>query len=172
MTIRQESPQDYDKVYELVKASFATASHSDGTEADYLNKIRQKDTFISQLSLVVVDGDMITGQIVLYKMTIALPNETMTELVISPLSVHPGHFKKGIATTLVEAGLKKAKELGYKATFLCGDPVFYEKLGFTATHNYGIYHIKDNTAPWCMVKELEKGFLDKFSKTPATIDIE
>ena len=30
MQIRQETPADYEAVYKLVQASFATASHSDG----------------------------------------------------------------------------------------------------------------------------------------------
>ena len=46
MKIRQEQTTDYDKVYELVKISFATSSHADGTESDYLNTVRKKDSFI------------------------------------------------------------------------------------------------------------------------------
>ena len=52
MKIRQERISDYAEVYELVKISFAAASHSDGTEPDYLNELRNKDTFIPELSLV------------------------------------------------------------------------------------------------------------------------
>jgi len=52
MTIRQEIPKDYDDVYELVKVSFATSSHSDETTPDYLNQVRARNTFIPELSLV------------------------------------------------------------------------------------------------------------------------
>jgi len=40
MVIRQEQPADYDEVYRLVKASFATSTN-DG-EWDYLNEVRKK----------------------------------------------------------------------------------------------------------------------------------
>ena len=169
MTIRQETQQDYAKVYEMVKLSFATAENSDGTEADYLDKLRTKNTFIPELSLLALEGDVIVGQIVLYKMSINSPSGDLVELVISPLSVHPSYFRRGIATALVEAGLIKARKMGYKAVFLCGEPNFYNKLGFTASYNYEIYHVKDKSAPWCMAKELEEGFLNK---TSGMIDIE
>jgi|GEM_PF-2904033 len=51
MIIRQETPQDYDEVYSLVERAFATVEGSDATEADYLNSIRTKSTFIPELSL-------------------------------------------------------------------------------------------------------------------------
>jgi hypothetical protein len=38
--IRQEQPKYYEEVYALVEKSFATASHSDGDEADYLNEVK------------------------------------------------------------------------------------------------------------------------------------
>ena len=169
MIIRQETPADYDAVYDMVKMSFATASFSDGTEADYLNGIRKKDTFIPELSLLAIDDDAILAQIVLYQTTIHSDDNDLTELVLSPLSVHPEFFNRRIATALVDAALTKAKEMGYNAVFLCGDPVFYQKLGFKATYHYGIHHIKDDKAEWCMVRELTVGFLDGVS---GKIDIE
>ena len=169
MIIRKETPQDYGAVYQMVKKSFEKSAYSDGTEADYLNKLRMKDTFIPELSLLAAEDDIIVGQIVLYKTAVKLQNERLIELVISPLSVHPDYFRRGIATALVEAGLNRAKKMGYKAAFLCGDPDFYQKLGFTATYHYEIYHLKDMRAEWCMVKELESGFLNSIS---GTIDIE
>lgn len=90
MKIRQEEITDYDEVYELVKVSFAASSHSDGTEADYLNEIRKKDTFIPELSLVAQDDKgKIIGQIVLYKTFITMSDKTVAELVLSPICVHP-----------------------------------------------------------------------------------
>lgn len=60
---------------------------------------------------------------------------------------------------------------GYKAVFLCGDYAYYSQFGFVPTYQYGISHIRDTEkqAKWCMVKELEEGFL---ADMIATIDIE
>ncbi len=171
MIIRQETREDYNEVYNLVKQAFETTSHCDGTEQDYLNTIRKKDSFIPELSLVAIENDIIVGQIVLYKMKITCYDSTITQLVVSPLSVLPTHFGQGIGSKLLEVGCEKAKELGYKAAFLCGDYSYYSKLGFAPTYQYHIYHIndKDKYANWCMVKELESGYLNEIS---GTVDIE
>lgn len=171
MIIRQEEIADYPEVYELVKASFAMTSHSDGTEADYLDNIRKKNTFIPELSLIAEnESGKIVGQIVLYKTIIATPNKAITELVLSPICVHPDFFRRGIARALMERALEIARDMGYRAVFLCGEPKIYRKLGFAPTFEYGIYHITDTeqNTEWCMVCELIDGVLKEMS---GTIDI-
>lgn len=171
MNIRQEQVPDYSEVYELVKVSFATASYADGTEADYLNEVRKKDTFISELSLVAEDENgKIIGQIVLYKTNITMSDKTITELVLSPICVHPEYFRRGIARTLMERAFGIAKKMGYTAVFLCGEPEIYRKIGFVPTFEYSIYHITDieRNAEWCMARELIDGALADMS---GTIDI-
>jgi len=162
MKIRQEQTTDYDKVYELVKISFATSSHADGTESDYLNTVRKKDSFIPELSLVVENDDgTLIGQIVLYKTIITTKEKELTELLLSPICVHPDYFRQGIARTMMEKSFAIAKAMGYSCVFLCGDPKLYHKIGFLPTYQYGIFHIKDDTgeAEWSMVRELYNGAL-------------
>ncbi len=170
MKIRQEKRSDYDEVYALVKASFATTSDSDDSEADYLNDVRKKDTFIPQLSLVAEDKDgKIIGQIVLYKTAIDTPTGKLFELLLSPISVHPEYFRQGIARTLMQEAFGIAKNLGYKAVFLCGDPTFYRKVGFKPTYEYEIFHVNDKNAEWSMVTELNEGSLHNIKGTINTI---
>lgn len=197
MLIRQESPTDYAQVYELVKMSFATSSHSDGTEADYLNQVRKKDSFIPKLSLVAElakptvrnddsndvrnniksdaknsvttdsknDKGKIVGQVVLYKTPITTKNKEYMELVLSPICVHPQYFGQAIARTMMQKAFIIAKDLGYSAVFLCGEPDFYTKLGFRPSYEFDIFHIKDRSAQWSMVLELNKGFLTNITGT-------
>jgi predicted N-acetyltransferase YhbS len=171
LKIRQERKSDEGEVYELVKTSFATASHSDGTEADYLNEVRKKPEFIEQLSLVAQDeGGKIVGQIVLYKADISTKNGPVTELVLSPICVHPDYFRRGIAREMMEKAFEIARVMGYKAVFLCGDAELYRKLGFVPSYEYDIYHVDDahKNAQWCMAYELVSGALDGVS---GTVDI-
>ena len=161
-TIRQEEPSDYEKVNELVKISFASNSDDDGTTHEYLKQIRKKDTFIPELSLITENkSGKIIGQIVLYKMAIKTSEKNITELLLSPISVHPDYFRKGIARSMIKKSFKIAKEMGYKAVFLCGNPEIYGKFGFNPSFNYNIFHIEDTNknAEWCMVYELIKGSL-------------
>lgn len=171
LTIRQEMPNDYEEIYTMVKQAFASADYSDGTEQDYLNAIRKKDTFIPELSLVAQINDQIVGQIVLYKMQLQYEENSDVQLVLSPLSVHPDYFGQGIGTKLIREGCARALDSGYKVVFLCGDYKYYSRFGFVPTYKQGIYHIKDvnKNADWCMVKELENGYL---ANVKGVIDIE
>ena len=172
VSIRQEQPADYAEVYQLVKRSFATSSDSDGTEPDYLNEVRQQDTFIPGLSLVAEDADgQIVGQIVLYKTTITTADHAVTELLLSPICVHPDYFRRGIARALMEKAFGIAADMGYSAVFLCGNPDFYRKFGFRPTYEFGIFHVDDEakTAEWSMVRVLTEGALDNITGTISTV---
>lgn len=172
MLIRQERAADYDEVYRLVKTSFASSSHSDGTEQDYLNGLRKKDTFIPELSLVAENDDgTLIGQIVLYKTAISTPHGELMELLLSPICVHPAHFRRGIARAMVGEALSIAKGMGFRAVFLCGEPAIYERLGFLPSYQYSIYHKNDESkkAKWSMVRELFSGALNGITGTVDTV---
>ena len=171
MTIRQEKPSDY-KVYELVKLSFAANTDDDGTTPDYLNELRNKNTFIPELSLVAENDDgKIIGQIVLYKTDITTLNGKLTELLLSPISVHPDYFRRGIARAMINESFHISKELGYKAVFLCGALELYKKLGFAPSFEYNTFHISDDSkkAQWSMVCELTENGLKEISGTVDTV---
>ena len=172
MKIRQEQASDYAEVYKLVETAFNSNPETDGTVPDYLNGLRSKESFIPELSLVAEhENGKIIGQVVLYKTDITTATGAVTELVLSPISVHPDYFRQGIARAMMERAFEIAINLGYKAVFLCGDPAFYRKIGFAPTYKYGIYHVKDKAknAEWCMVRELVSEALNNIS---GSIDIE
>jgi predicted N-acetyltransferase YhbS len=172
MKIRQEKPLDYDEVYQLVKASFATNADDNGTTQDYLDGLRKKEVFIPELSLVAEDDDgAIVGQVVLYKTIIATPQGEVTELLLSPICVHPNYFHRGIARAIVDEALRIAKNMGFRAVFLCGDPEIYGRLGFIPSYRRNIFHKEDKskTAEWSMIRELYIGALDGISGTIDTV---
>jgi predicted N-acetyltransferase YhbS len=137
--IRQEQPCDYDVVYQLVKESFLTENHTE--EPDYLNALRTKSEFIPELSLVAETEDgTIVGQIVLYQTTINYYNSQDVQLVVSPLSVSPKCFRRGVGSALLREGLKIARDMGYKAVFLWGNPNFYSKFGFVPSYKFNLFH--------------------------------
>ena len=167
--IRRERPSDYGEVECLVKTSFATNADDDRTTHDYLNKLRTTDEFIPELSMVADKDGVIIGQVVLYKTALTTPTGKRTELVLSPISVHPNYFRLGIARAMIEAALHKAKDMGFGAVFLCGNPNVYDKLGFVPSYRYNIYHKADAGAEWSMVRELYDGALDGISGTVDTV---
>lgn len=87
-------------------------------------------------------------------------NERKTEyLLLAPLCVAFEHRKKGIGATLVNYALNKARDLGYKAVFLCGDPEYYCKFGFISVSNYDIKYTMDIPGKYVLACELRPGIL-------------
>ena len=85
MKIRQEIPNDYRAVYQLVQSAFETADFADGNEQEIIEKLRASEAFIPELSLVAEIKDEIVGHILF---TEGHVGET-TVLVLAPLSVLP-----------------------------------------------------------------------------------
>lgn len=63
LVIRQERPDDYEAVYELIRSAFLTAEHRDGNEQDLVAALRESEAFIPQLSLVAQEGEEILGYV-------------------------------------------------------------------------------------------------------------
>ena len=161
ITVRKEEPKDHGAVFELVKAAFATVSYSDGSEASRVNENRLKESFIPELALVAEEGAEIVGYVVLHKMTIDYADRSDVQLEVAPLAVRPDRFKQGIGSALISKAHESAKELGYSAVFLLGNPLYYPRFGYEPTYRYNIYHVKDTTksSEACMVKQLTPGYL-------------
>lgn len=68
---------------------------------------------------------------------------------------------------LVECALNKARNMGYGAVFLGGNPNLYPRFGFEPSSIYGIYH--ENREKWgdegYMVCVLKEGALDGVTGT-------
>jgi putative acetyltransferase len=77
------------------------------------------------ISLVAVAGNEIVGHIMLSRMV-----APFRALGLAPLCVVPEHHRKGIGRSLVEEGLKRAREQGWEAVFVLGDPGYYKRFGF------------------------------------------
>lgn len=171
MKIRQERESDYEEVYELVRHSFSTVPDDDGSVPDYLNEVRTKEAFIPELSLVLEsDSGKIIGQIVLYETHIVTSDKKIAALLLSPICVHPEHFRRGNARLMAEEAFRIAREMGYGAVFLCGEPSVYRKLGFKPSCEHNIFNADDDSkkAEWCMVREIAENWLNGIS---GTVDI-
>lgn len=102
---------------------------------------RKKNTFIPELSLVaVLEDGKIVGEVALHETDIVTENGNITQLTLSQSAVLPEYRMQGIMRMLVESALEKAKDLGYGAVFLGGNPALYGRFGFEPSCKYGIYH--------------------------------
>lgn len=90
--IRQETKEDYEEVYNVVKIAFETAEHSDGNEQDLVVSLRNSSSFIPELSLVAIQDNKIVGYILFTKIKIGQHEE----LALAPLAILPEYQKQGI----------------------------------------------------------------------------
>ncbi|QWG34471.1 GNAT family N-acetyltransferase [Bacillus mycoides] len=156
--IRQEQQNDYSKTEEVVKEAFLNEEFSDKTEHELVSHIRKCDAFIPELSIVAADGGIV-GHIMLSKITIEQDGTSVESLALAPVSVAPGHQKKGIGGKLIVAALEKAKELGFGSVVVLGHPEYYPKFGFKKASDWNIkapFEVPDEVF---MVMELRENAL-------------
>lgn len=132
--IVQESLSDYQEVERLIENAFKTAPHSDGNEQLLVNKLRNSESFIPELSLIAKANTQIVGYILLSKIQIG----KHTELALAPLSVLPEFQNQGIGKALIHKAHDIAKTLGFNCIVLLGDPKYYGKFGYQKARDFNI----------------------------------
>lgn len=155
LIIRCEAENDYLEIYDLIKTAFFTAKVKDGREQDFASNLRKTCHYILQLSLVAECGDKLVGHIMMTTIFVELSNGNKFEaLMIAPLSVLLEYRNIVVGSALVNEGFRIAREMKYKAVFLCGDPAYYERFGFIQSIKYGIKNTNDVPDQYCLAYEL------------------
>lgn len=176
MIIRQETEMDFPQIYDFVKTAFETAYVSDGTEQDFIGKLRSGGNYIPNLALVMEDenaGNKLVGHIMLTKIAIhgvtSLPKNMFEILLLAPIAIDIDYRNKGVGSDLVRESLKRAKAEGYAAVILVGDPKFYERFGFVSASKFNIKNKQNIPDENVLILELVPGILDGIE---GTVDFE
>lgn len=163
--IRKEYSEDKNEIYELITKAFKSAEHSDGDEQNLVNRLRNSNSYIQNLSLVALDNEIIIGHIMFTKLSIVNDNNTYDSLALAPLSVSPDYQGKGVGSKLIEHGLKIAKELGYKSVIVLGSEKYYPRFGFKEASMFQIKAPFEVPSENFMAIELEKDSLNNVNGT-------
>ena len=150
---------------ELIEQVF---TESEGAEEGKMvrglvEEIRSKKYYVPELELLMVDeNDSPIGYAMFSRFHIEGKYEDEL-LLLSPVAVKTELQRQHISKELIEYGLKRAKELGYKAAMVEGNPRNYNPRGFKTSAEYGIVAAESVhlPAPEClMVQELVPGALE------------
>lgn len=129
-----------------------------------VEEIRSKKYYLPELELIMVDEcDNILGYAMFSRFHIEGNYENKL-LILTPVAVKTELQRQHISKDLLEYGFKRAKDMGYKAILVEGNPRNYNPRGFKSSYKYGIEagpNIKLPNPDCLMVKELESGALDK-----------
>ncbi len=139
ITIRLEQPADYRETEAVTREAFWNR-YSPGCMEHYLLHImRHSPHFVRELNFVAVADGKVVGSIAFMKAFIRSDDGKRHEvLTLGPIAVLPAFQCKGIGRMLIERACTEARKQGYRAILLCGDPLYYRKVGFTAAEDFGI----------------------------------
>lgn len=160
-TIDIEKETEFSEIYELVKLAFQTSKDADGDEHDHINNLRKSENYIPELAMTIKDSGKIIGHIMLTKTFITRTTERLEALLLSPVCVLLEYRNNGIASKLIRYSLTTAKDKGYKAVFLVGEPKYYSRFGFKSISSFGIKDTGDIPEQYTMGLELVEGFIGR-----------
>ena len=163
--IKTVSPIDYERTLDFVEKVFTDSeSKEDGLIVRSLvNEIRNKKYYEKELDLMMVnENDEVIGFALFSRFHIEGKYEEEL-LLLSPVAVKTELQRKHISKDLLEYGINKAKQLGYLAILVEGNPLNYRARGFKTSADYQIYAHESIHLPaieCLMVLELKENALD------------
>ncbi|MDD4309309.1 MAG: N-acetyltransferase [Candidatus Cloacimonetes bacterium] len=162
--LRKETMDDYVQVENLTREAFWNV-HVPGCNEHYLVKVlRDSEDFLPELDYVAELDGALAGNIMYAKSIVKNEDGDIYQvLTFGPVSVLPKYKFMGIGSALIKHTLVLAKELGYKAVLIYGDPEYYQRFGFVAAEEFGIKGRYGLFSPALQVLELESGHLQGVS---------
>jgi putative acetyltransferase len=127
--IREERPDDHDRVREVQNAAFAD---HEGRVGGLVDALRGGLSRSIGLSLVATDKDMVVGHAMFTRCLLDAPRRLVEVQVLSPVGVLPERQRQGIGSMLITTGLEMLNALGVPLVFLEGSPSYYRRFGFVA----------------------------------------
>ena len=164
-TIKQIEDKYLTATLDLVEQVFT--AHSDAEEGrlvrSLVEEIRAKRFYLPQLELVMVDEyDEPIGYCNFARFHLEGKYEHEL-LLLSPVAVKTELQRQHISKELIEFGFDRARELGYKAVIVEGNPRNYRSRGFVTSADHGITAHESIGLPaveCLMVRELISGGLE------------
>ena len=118
MIIRDYVEADSLAVRKLLQAAFPT-----DVEADLVERLRADGD--AAVELVAVGDDSILGHILFSPVA-----ASFQALALAPVAVIPDRQREGIGSALIDEGHTRARNHGYEAIFVLGEPGYYRRFGY------------------------------------------
>ena len=131
ITIRPETPSDYEAIEQITIAAFSGKPYSDQTEHLVIRRLREAKAL--SLSLVSEIDETIVGHVAFS--VVKINGEDKQWYGLGPVSVLPTFQRRGIGSALIKEGLARIHGLGAKGCVLEGNPDYYQRFGFKSYPN-------------------------------------
>ena len=161
LRIRCEEEREYREVESLTREAFWNVYRPGCSEHLVLHRLRKAAAFVPELDCVAEADGRIVGHIAYARMFRA--GDACADVVgFGPISVLPEWQRRGVGALLIDETLKRARELGFRAVLITGNPAYYGRFGFVPASRFGVHLAgvsPEEEAPFFMAKELEPGAL-------------
>lgn len=124
--IRLERAEDRVRIAALAEAGFGP-----GRYAKSAYRLREGVNAVAELGFVAVENGILRGSVRFWPVKVGAEDV----LLLGPLAVEAAQRGRGIGISLMQAGIAKAKDAGWRAILLVGDEPYYGRVGFTKLAN-------------------------------------
>ncbi len=160
LKLRTEQPADYRETENVTREAFWNLYSPGCCEHYLLHVMRDSPAFVPELDLVAERDGRIVGNVVSLRAVLHGDDGTVCEVLsLGPISVLPECQRQGIGGRLISWTRELARELGFRALLLCGDPDYYLYQGFVPAEMLGIRTADNMYAMALHVCELYDGAL-------------
>ncbi len=137
VTVRQEQPEDFDRVETVCRDAFWNLYIPGAEEHAVVHKLHHhKDSIRDLTSVIEVDGE-IEGAIFYTPSQIVTPaNHVIETISFGPVFISPKYQRQGLGKVLITTTIKEAQSLGYRAIITLGYPHHYQPYGFKGGEHY------------------------------------
>lgn len=172
MVIRNEKPEDYRIVEEMIKEAFWNLSVPGCNEHYFAHQVRKSEDFIPELDFVLEEDGKIIGHIIYVKAKLVADDGTEKEILsFGPFTIHPDYQRRGYGRKLLYRSFEAAEKMGYDTIAIWGNPENYACYGFKNCKRYNVYIEEDVYPVALMVKLLNENALSdkcwKYVESPA-----
>ncbi|HZY75523.1 MAG TPA: N-acetyltransferase [Jatrophihabitantaceae bacterium] len=133
MRVREQRPEDWPAVRELIDRAFAPAANA-GLLAEW---VHENSAALSLVAEPEQNGPLV-GQALFGVLPLHTPDGARDVLCLAPLSVAPEFRGQGLARKLVTHGLAALQSRPEPFVVLEGDPAMYARFGFRPASEFGL----------------------------------
>lgn len=162
LTLRKETPGDYEAVEALTRRAFYNVYAPGCIEHYILRQMRTHPDYLPELSFVLEDGPRLIGSIHYTRAWLAgkpgkpgLPVERIQAVTFGPISVEPELQRQGHGKRLLRHTLDLAAALDYGAAVVFGNPDHYVSVGFRSCQHYNVCQPDGRFPSAMLVRELQ-----------------
>ncbi len=158
--LRPEKEKDYRRVEEVTREAFWNVYAPGCDEHLLVHNLRSADRFIKSLDFVAIHGGEIVGNIIYVEAKITgRDGKEHPVAAFGPVSVLPEYQGRGVGSRLITHTAQLAREMGYRAILIYGDPEYYKRFGFKPSKAYRITNPDGRYPAALLVWELYPGAL-------------